>query len=67
MTYVDTIRVECIKCDHKADVAVSTVRATLPDDFKVLDLPQVLRPGNVFTKPVDLDAVVSEIRSQLAA
>jgi ActR/RegA family two-component response regulator len=24
-------------------------------------------PGKVFTKPVDLDAVASEIRSQLAA
>ena len=43
LQHAETIDVECLACGHQSHVQVSEVRAKIPDWYRVLDLPRVLR------------------------
>jgi uncharacterized Zn finger protein len=43
LVHADAIEAECLACGHKSHVAVGKIKAKLPDWYRVLDLPRVLR------------------------
>lgn len=43
LTHSDAVEVECLACGHESRVQVSELKAKIPDWYRVLDLPRVLR------------------------
>lgn len=43
LTHAEAIEAECLECGHRSSVPVSKVRTKVPDWYRVLDLPRVLR------------------------
>lgn len=45
LVHADAIEAECLECGHKSHVAGGKIKAKVPDWYRVLDLPRVLRCG----------------------
>ena len=43
LLHADAIEAECLECGHKSHVPVGKIKAKVPDWYRVLDLPRVLR------------------------
>ena len=43
LAHAETIDVECLGCGHRSQVQVSELKSKIPDWYRVLDLPRVLR------------------------
>ncbi len=50
LTFAPTVSIECLACQHKAEVAVAAITAKTPGWFRVLDLPRMLRCTNCGAK-----------------
>jgi hypothetical protein len=46
LTFAPTVIIECLACEHRAEVAVAASAAKAPGWFRVLDLPRILRCEN---------------------
>ena len=50
LTFAPTVTIECLACEHRAEVVVAAIAARAPGCFRVLDLPRVLRCENCGAK-----------------
>jgi hypothetical protein len=50
LLFAPTITIECLACEHRAEVAVAAIAAKTPGWFRVLDLPRMLRCENCGVK-----------------
>ncbi len=50
LLFAPTVDIECLECDHKAEVAPEVIRAKLPAWEKVLDIPHLVRCANCGAK-----------------
>jgi len=49
LQFADTISVECLECRRQSHVQISELKARLPEWYRVMDLPRILKCENCGT------------------